>query len=290
MNMAKKKHNKIKNVGVLFELLTRQITSDTINGRENSPAIKIVKEFFKSNTNLSKELNLYKALQEQKYKKESKADKFIDIVVTEHGKISKPTLKHEKYNLIREIKSHYNLDDFFKSRVSNYRLNASIYTILESYKHVNTLNPKTLMQCRYYLIEHITDGKASKGKRKEAIIKEYSKQDKDLRLLSYKILLEKFNDKYGTLSLGQRNLLKEYINNISNTSTLKKYISEEVSKVNKTLKLLTRKVKDNVVKIKLQEVQQQLKTIPKDTKVRDKHLVSLLRSYNLIKELRNVTK
>ena len=288
--MASNKHNKIKNIGVLFELLTRQITSDTINGRDNSPAIQIVKEFFKVNTNLSKELNLYKALQEQKYKKETKADKFIDVVVTEHTKISKPKLKREKYNLIKEIKSHYNLDDFFKSRVSNYRLNASIYTLLESQNNIKALNPKTLIKCRYFLLEHITDGNTSKVKRGETLIKEYSKQDKDLRLLSYKILLEKFNSKYGKLSLGQRNLLKAYINNISNTSTLKKHISEEVTKINKVLKALTKKVKDNVVKIKLQEVQQQLSIIPKDRVVKDTHLVSLLRSYNLVSELKNVTK
>ena len=288
--MANKKHNKIKNVGVLFELLTRQITSDTINGKENSPAISIVKQFFKNSTNLSKELNLYKALQEQKYKKDSKAEKFVDIVVLEHGKINKTKLKREKYSLVKEIKKHYNLDDFFKSRVSNYKLNASIYTILESATHKISLNPKALMRCRYYLLEHITDSQNKNSKISPTIIKEYKKQDKDLRLLSYKILLEKFNDKYGKLSARQRNLLKEYINNISNTSTLKKYITEEVGIVNKILKKLTSKVKDNVVKIKLQEVQQQLSTIPKDTRVRDKHLVSLLRSYNLVKELKSVTK
>ena len=124
--MANIKHNKIKNIGVLFELLTRQITSDTINGVENSPAISIVKEFFNKNTYLSRELDLYKAVQKQKYKKESKADKFIDVVVNEHVKLNKTNLKREKYNLIKEIKAHYNLEDFFKSRVSNYRLNASI--------------------------------------------------------------------------------------------------------------------------------------------------------------------
>ena len=289
-DMAKNKHNKIKNVGVLFELLTRQITSDTINGKENSPAINIVKKFFKTTTNLSKELNIYKALQEQKYKKESKADKFIDVVVNEHVKLNKTNLKREKYNLIKEIKANYNLEDFFKSRVSNYRLNASIYTILESKKHSNTLNPKTLMECRYFLIGHITEGQKHNNKSNEILIKEYSKQDKDLRLLSYKILLEKFNDKYGKLSSNQRNLLKEYINNISNTSTLKKYISEEVSKINSNLNILTKKVKDNVVKIKLQEVQQQLNIIPKSRKLKDTHLVSLLRSYNLLKELKNVVK
>ena len=288
--MANKKHNKIKNIGVLFELLTRQITADTINGRDNSPAIQIVKEFFKSGTNLSKELNLYKALQEQKYKKETKADKFIDLVINEHAKISKSVLKREKYNLVKEVKTHYNLDDFFKSRVSNYRLNASIYTILESQKNSTVLNPKTLVKCRYFLLEHITDGNAVKDKQRDTLIQEYSKQDKDLRLISYKILLEKFNDKYGKLTLKQRNLLKEYINNISNTSTLKKYISEEVSIVNKAIGLLTKKVKDKVIKIKLKEVQQQLNTIPKSRKVKDTHLVSLLRSYELVKELKNVVK
>jgi len=288
--MAKTKHNKIKNVGVLFELLTRQITSDTISGKDKSPAINIVKEFFKNTTNLSKELNLYKALQEQKYKKESKAEKFIDIVVLEHNKINKSKLKREKYSLVKEIKQHYNLEDFFKSRVSNYKLNASIYTLLESGKHKQTLNPKTLMECRYFLLEHIVDTRSKQNKLSTSVLQEYKKQDKDLRLLSYKILLEKFNDKYGKLSIKQRNLLKEYINNISNTSTLKKYITEEVKVVNKVLKRLTSKVKDNVVKIKLQEVQQQLNIIPKDNRVRDKHLVSLLRSYNLIKELKNVVK
>ena len=98
--MANIKHNKIKNVGVLFELLTRQITSDTINGADNSPAISIVKEFFNKNTYLSKELNLYKALREQKYKSQSNADRFIDLVIQEHAKISSSKVSREKYNLI----------------------------------------------------------------------------------------------------------------------------------------------------------------------------------------------
>lgn len=288
--MANIKHNKIKNVGVLFELLTRQITNDTVNGIDNSPAIKIVKEFFNKNTYLLKEYNLYKALQHQKYKKESRADRFIDVVIKEHAKLSPTKIKREKYNLIREIKKTYNLEDFFKSHISNYKLNASIYNILEA-KNINTLqNPTVSMKSRLFVTEHILESSVTAKNAGSSIIKEYSKQDKDLRLLSYRILLEKFNSKYGKLTVKQKSLLKEYINNISNTSTLKKYIITEITIVNKALNLLTKKVKDNVVKIKLDEVKQQLNLIKEDTKVRDTHLVSLLRSYNLIAELRSVVK
>ena len=288
--MANIKHNKIKNVGVLFELLTRQITNDTINGIDNSPAIRIIKEFFNKNTYLLKEYNLYKALQHQKYKKESRADRFIDVVIKEHAKLPSVKIKREKYSLIREIKKTYNLDDFFKSHVSNYKLNASIYNILEA-KNINTIqNPTVSMKSRLFITEHILESGGGATTAENTVIKEYSKQDKDLRLLSYKILLEKFNSKYGELTLKQKSLLKEYINNISNTSTLKKYIVTEIATVNRALTILTKKVKDSVVKIKLEEVKQQLNLITKDSKVKDKHLVSLLRSYNLIAELKRVVK
>jgi len=288
--MANIKHNKIKNVGVLFELLTRQITSDTVNGLDNSPAISIVKEFFNKNTYLLKEYNLYKALQHQKYKKESSADRFIDLVIKEHGKLPASKIKSEKYNLIREIKRSYKLEDFFKSHISNYKLNASIYNILEAKNKKQVQNPTVSMKSRFFVTEHILDNKNSATKAGNTVIKEYSKQDKDLRILSYKILLEKFNTKYGKLTPKQKSLLKEYINNISNSSSLKKYIVTEINTISKVLAYLTKRVKDNVVRIKLEEVNQQLSLIKEDKKIRDKHLVSLLRSYNLVKELKHVVK
>ena len=288
--MANIKHNKIKNIGVLFELLTRQITSDTINGIEKSPAIIIVKEFFNKNSYLTKELNLYKALQKQKYKNNSNANRFIDLVITEHKKLSSSKLNREKYNLIKEIKTNYKLDEFVKSHIPNYKLNASIYTLLESKNIKKVQNPSAIMKSRFYLTEHILDKFGSTKNNKDKIIKEYTKQDEDLRLLSYKILLEKFNSKYGKLNVKQKSLLKEYINNINNNSSLKKYLISEITIVNKAIGLLKNKVSNNVVKIKLNEVSQQLNLIKKENKIRDKHLVSVLRSYNLIKELRNVIK
>jgi len=282
------KHSKIRNVGVLFELLTRQITSDTLSSSKQSPAIAIIKEYFKKDTVLARELELYKALQQQKYTVDVKAERFIDIVISEYAKTNRSKSKREKYNLVREIKQHYNLDDFFKSRVPNYRLNASIYKLLESSTSKNS--PTQIMKCRYNVIEHITGTHTSNKHDSDTVLNEYSKQDKDVRLLSYKILLEKFNTKYGKLDSKQKSLLREYINNISNTSTLKKYMVSEINIVNKILSKLTGKVKDDVVRVKLSEVQAQLTNIKSDSIIRDKHLVSMLRSYDLIRELKNVVK
>ena len=287
--MKSLKHSKVKNIGVLFELLTRQITSDTLSNNQKSPAIDIVKEYFKKGSILSKELDLYKALQQQKYTSDSKAEKFIDIVISEYKKISRSKSKREKYNLVREIKKHYNLDDFFKSRVSNYRLNASICSLLESHISTDSVKPSQLMKYRFNIVEHIT-GTQKSSKEATSIISEYSKQEKDLRLLSYKILLEKFNDKYGSLTSKQKTLLREFINNISNTSTLKKYMVNEINIISKELAALTKNVSDDIVKVKLSEVNSQLVNIKNDNLVRDKHLVSMLRSYDLIKELKNVVK
>lgn len=282
------KHSKVKNVGVLFELLTRQITADTLSNNKKSPAIAIVKEFFAKNSVLARELDLYKALQQQKYTSDSKAERFLDIVINEYSKINRSKSKREKYNLVREIKKHYSLDDFFKSRVSNYRLNASIFKLLESSFSKN--NPTNVMKCRYNIVEHITGSQNSTKHASDTVLNEYSAQEKDIRLLSYKILLEKFNTKYGKLNAKQKTLLKEYIHNISNTSKLKKYMVSEITIINKIISKLTKRVNDDVIKVKLSEVQAQLSNITNDSIVRESHLVSLLRSYDLITELKNVVK
>ena len=278
------KHSKYKNTGILFELLIRQVTNDTINGVRHSPAIKIIREFFKKNTSLIKELGLYQMLTKEKFNTESKADRFVDAVLKERKRLSKSVLRTQKYNLIKEIKKNYNLEEFFKTKVGNYLDNASIYYLFEG----NI--PSKLVKYRYKLIENITNKKIIKSKVSETYDL-YSQQDKDVRLLSYKILLEKFNDKYGSLNKKQKSLLKEYINNISNTNKLRKYLYEEIDKTSKNLEVLCKKINENVVKIKLNEVIAQLKNIKEDkSSVKDKYIISILRAYDLIKELVYVVK
>ena len=208
--MARDRHSKYKNTGILFELLVRQITNDMMLGNEKSPAIKIVKEFFKKGTSLNRELELYQTLQKTRFNTQDKANRLIDTVISEYNKINKKSIAKQKYNLIKNIKNNYILDNFFRTKVPTYKVNASIWRILEG----NGINPAKTVASRYFLIENIINKKVNKKQINE-ISNELNKHDKDLRLLSYNILLEKFNNKYGkSLSANQKRLLKEYIENI----------------------------------------------------------------------------
>ena len=280
------KHSKIKNTGILFELLTRQITADILNSGK-SAAIKLIKTYFKESTELGKEIQLYNILVNKNFKSETRASYLVDAVVKSRKKINFSQLRREKYNLIKEIKENYNLTDFFNSRISNYRVLASIYKLFSTEN--KSLSPDVETDSRYTVIEHITQRKIT-PKEKKVFSEEFKGQDDDLRLLSYQILVDKFNQKYSSLNFAQRKLLKEYINNVSNTNSLREYVDSEVSKVTKVLKTYLPKVDDKVTKIKLTEAINQIKKLKVGKIVKDKQIVGLMRYYELVKELKNVAK
>ena len=286
--MAKSiKHSKLKNTGVLFELLVRQITSDTLNGMNVSPALKIVKEYFGKSTVLKKELNLYNSLINEKFANILKAEKFLDVVLNERQKISNLILKRKKYNLIKEINNNYDLESFFKTKISNYKLNASIYKLFETQKNDKINNPKIIMECKDTVIDHIST--TSPKTIQERVLKEYSKQDKGIRLLSYKLLLEKFNEKYGTsLDSQQRNLLRKYIN--EDSGVVVNYINKEANTERKKIVKAANNIGDKVTSIKLKEVANQLKKIEKSKRLNEKHLTTLMNTYELVKECKRVNK
>lgn len=281
--MKSLKHSKFKNTGVLFELLVRQVASDTLNNTD-SKAIPLIKKYFAKTTELSKELSLYQNLVKEKFAKEDKANHLIEAVLTAHGKLNQTALNRQKYNLIKEIKNSYVLEDFFKSKVNNYKTLAAIYKLFE---YTVADNPVEIVNNRYTLIEHITQKQVKKTNELNEM-SAFVKQDKDVRLLSYKILVDKFNDKYSNLNEGQKNILRQYINTVSESSELKDFIVEESNKIQKVLKSLTTKVDDQVVKIKLTEVTHLLKEIAAAKSVKDNHILNLLRYHELIKELKKV--
>jgi len=279
------KHSKIRNTGILFELLTRQITVDVLNNNKKAQAAKILKEFFNKNTQLGKEYELYKVLTTENYKSENKANHLVDAVLNTRKKIKESSLKREKYNLIKEIKKNYDVNDFFMARIPNYKVSASIYKLFES---KSSQNPAEKTENRFTIVEHITRKTISSKKKEKAITEGYQKQEKDLRLLAYSILVEKFNKKYRSLSHSQKKLLKEYINNISNTNSLKDFIETETLRVKSKLQSFLPKVDDKVTKIKLNEAVNQADTLMKGRIVEDKQVVTLMRYYQLVKELENV--
>jgi len=281
--MRKVKHNKIRNTGLLFEFLLRQITSDVLN-KSNGHAVSIVKEKFNENTELGKELALYNILITKKFKSDSKADYFINEVMKARQDLNNSRLRRERYNLIKEIQSNYDLQKFMSSKVPNYKTYASIFTLFE---YNNSLSPDQKTESFFNIVEHVTTNDKS-IKLSETVKK--LPDDKDLRILTYKTLLEKFNQKYTKLSGTQKKLLREYINNISNTNSLKDTLKEIVTELKKDLKTHSKNLKDKVVKIKMTEA---IKSIDKfcgiDDKsdvVKDVYVTQTMRYLELIKELK----
>ena len=289
--MKKIKHSKFKNTGVLFELLVRQITLEVLNGDKTENAKNIVKEFFAPNTELNKELRLYDILLKEKYSSETKADRLVETVCDAHAKLNQASLSKEKFNLIKEISAKFDIEQFLSSPISNYKVLASIYKVFES-KRADGYDIKDIFNSKITLIENITSKPSIKTQPTEdkKLIETYKQHDKDLRLLTYKILVETFNKKYTNLDQNQKNLLREYINNISNTTKFKDYVAVELPKIIGELKSIQSKLSDKVTQIKLSETISVLEKIKIGKVVSDNQVSSIMLSYELIKELKSKVK
>lgn len=278
------KHSKFRNPGVLFELLVRQTTADLLQNKD-SRAVKILKKYF-TETELSKEYSLYNSFINTEKLNESKAELFINTIVEQYKKLDYEKLKKEKYNLIREIKNNYDLDNFFKAKIDNYKAYASIYIVLESQN--NNTNVNQILDSKITMLEHICGEEVKEKPASTQILEEFMKQDKEIRLLAYKILVEKFNKKYVGLSQEQKDVLKEYINNISDTKNLKVYLNKRLTEIKSTLVDLSKSVEDQVTSIKLKEVVKFIKPIHENETIKDETVSTLLQYYDLINEIKSV--
>jgi flagellar hook-basal body complex protein FliE len=284
--MRKIKHSKFKNTGFLFELLTRQITLEILNGQEEL-AKGIIKEFYGKGTELSKELRLFNLLINEKYNTENKAEKFVDTVLEAHSKLNQSKLGREKYNLVKAIKENFDIDNFLSSPVTNYKILASIHKLFEA-KKMDVLDVKDVFDSKLTLVEHISNSPISQSAKEDRLVEEFRKQEKDLRLLTYKILVENFNKKYTSLNESQKSLLREYINNVNNTSKFAEYYSNQLIKTITELHDLYKGMTDKITKIKLRETINVLKKQKLGKKVTDEQVSALMMSYELVKEIKNV--
>tara|TARA_Y100000114_G_scaffold102040_1_gene95210 strand:- start:302 stop:1147 length:846 start_codon:yes stop_codon:yes gene_type:complete len=280
----KPKHSKYKNTGILFELLTRQITSETISNTQPK-AVGILRKFFGNNSTLLKEYQIYHALLNKKFTKEVNANVLIETLVNAHLKLNKSVLRRERYNLVREIKDTYNIEDFFKAKIPNYKIYASVYNLLEN----KSANPMSVVNSKVAILEHITDKGLPNKPKKDMVMEEYDKFDKETRALTYKMLMEKFNEKYSSLASNQRTLLKEYVYNVSNSPKLKAFLNKEIKQVKLDIETLSEKT-DQVTKIKLTEVKNMIKPLCKKSSVHDDNIINLLNYYSLVNELKSAQK
>lgn len=277
------KHSKYRNTGILFELLVRQTTSDLLNNQD-SKAVKILKKYF-TNTELGKEYSLYSAFSTSPVLSEAKAEILISTIVEQYNKLDIEKINKLKYNLIKEIKQSYDLENFFKAKIDNYKPYASVYTILESQSSKSS-DTKQLIINKINLLEHLTKQDLSDSKAPKSMVEEFMKEDKEIRMLAYKLMVEKFNNKYQNMSERQKSVLKEYITNISDTKNLKTYLNGQLNQIKTELAELKESTKDQVVKIKLEEVLKFVNPIKDNQSIKDETITGILQYFDLIDELK----
>jgi hypothetical protein len=277
------KHSKFRNTGILFEVIVRKITSDTLSGKD-SPAIKILKSHF-VNTELGKEYKLYETLFKSKNLDATKASTILDAVLESSKRLNRTRIRKEKYNLIKELKIHYNVEGLFKTKLNDYKAQASLYTLLETYNTEKLIDPNQIIDNKVTLLEHLTSKDINRNNVKENVIEEFKSQDKDIRTLTYYVLLEKFNDKYSSLNLRQKHILKEFIESVDNTPSLKSFYNKEVLFIKESILKEISKTESKVIKIKLQEVSSLIKELDKKSHIKSDHLVDLLQYHSLLEEL-----
>jgi len=282
------KHSKFKNTGILFELLVRRVTADTLEGKE-SKALGLLKKYF-TNTELGKEYKLFETLFKYNNVSETKANIVLSTSLDASKKLNRTSLRKEKYNLIKEIKEHYNLEEFFKIRISHYKALASFAILLEISNGDDNVNPNIIVENKITLLDFLTKGIISKNITKDKLLEEFQSYDKDTRILTYYVLLEKFNSKYENFSDPQKLILKEYINSVDSTSKLKDFYNGKINEIRSRLINLTKHVTDKVIQIKLNEVIKLLVEIDKNQRIKDNNLIDLLQYSELVEELIKVTK
>ena len=279
------KHSKYKNTGLIFELLVKQIAADTLD-KKDSAAVSILKNNFTGRTALVREFKLYEFILKNKSVSQSKAESIVSTIIEVGRTIDRKVLKKQKYSLIKEIKESYDLDEFFSISVKDYKPLAALFCLMEAHKVTDVIDPNFLVDNKTTILEHLTKEQQDKKEVRDTLIEEYSKYDKDLKLLTFKILLEKFNSKYGTLLPEQKNILKEFITSVDSSTRLRNVVNEEFKKLKTVLDKIKATVEDEIVSIKLQEIIKAIKPVAKTKRVTDDHLVNIMQYYELIKELK----
>ena len=282
--MKKLKHSKYKNTGILFEMLVRKLTSETLSSNK-IVTVDIIKKYFGKNTELSKELQLYNALLKENFKSEAQALDYIRTVKSTHDKLNQTVLKRQRYNLVKEISDRFNFDDISKIHINNYKTLASIYMIFE---YQETDNPKQLLECKNVILENALITSKVKSVQKDPVIENFESQPKEVRLMAYKLLVDKFNEKYSVLDESQKQLLNKYIINVNDTKALKEYVEVIIPRIKKDLFDQSKHITDKATQIKVRKLSEMLCTVENMKTIKESHVLSLLRYFDLIRELKEI--
>tara|TARA_A100001515_G_C4592282_1_gene216394 strand:+ start:7486 stop:8328 length:843 start_codon:yes stop_codon:yes gene_type:complete len=198
------KHNKKRNVGLVYEQLLRYISENIINDNlgNSKKAVKILERRFKKDTELYKEFRLFNALAKSSVSGTHIAAGILAEAKNAIKRIDSKQLQKEKSLLIKDINYELNESNFYHRKIEDYKTYATIQTLFNEWRKGDLSNLKKVVEFERAVVEHLMENKISNT---DIVLDERSDH------LVFKVLSEKINQKYNSsLSPEQKDIIRNY--------------------------------------------------------------------------------
>lgn len=276
------KHNKKRNVGIIYELFLRHIGSFVIKNDKKSveKATKIIERRFKKGTELYKEFRIFNALINSSISSEKLACDLISESKIQAKNINQKKLQREKSFLIKEINHSLNDKKFYYRSIPNYRQYANLQNLINEWNSGENSNLKSSVEKEQKILNWLLREKNNENKIK--II-----ENSETNNLVVGLMTEKFNEKYSNFSSSQKEIIQNYA--LYGDSDKTKFLSYLSNKKKETLKEISNyKVSctNQVLLEKIDDVYNNISSINVNS-IDDKAIVKFLTITELLKELKN---
>lgn len=277
--MIKMKHNKKRNVGIVYEQLLNYIASNVVNDKKDmaKKAVKIIERRFNKNTELYKEFRLFNALANTNSTTTEVAAGILVEAKRAARRINKDKLRKEKSLLIKDINYQLKETSFFHNKLDNFRCYASIQVLINEWCKEDTADLKKLVEYEKLIIESLV-----KEKPVDIINHDVEKSDK----LVFKIMAEKINKKYNkTLTNEQKDIIKHYAIYQDNPEKIKLYLAEVKNKTMDYLKEYQNNLNNQVLLSKIDRVYENVDNL-NESDISEENIKKFLTITNLKEELK----
>ena len=208
-----KSHNKKRNVGIIYELLLRNISDALIRNDKKSAqkALRIIENRFHKSKELYREFRLFNALAKTTVSDTAVAASILTEAKNAARRCDSKKLNREKSLLIRDINHELGDKNFYYRRIPEYTVYATIQTLLNDWRQEDISDLSRVIQYESKMVEILLEQKVEKKLDEEI--------DSDVDKLVVKLLSEKFNKKYGNqFNDEQKSVIRSYVFSITNDS------------------------------------------------------------------------
>jgi hypothetical protein len=281
------KHNKKRNVGLVYELLIQHITSCIVEGRKSDARVgtKLIEKHFAKGKELHKEFRLFNALANATVSDTHIVASVLTEAKRAARKIDTKKLSIEKSKLIRDINYKINRKDFFYQNISNYRQLGSIQIVINEWRKESP-DLGRLIEFEKKVGENLLAEKSTKTVSDMQRELDASKSDK----LILKLMTEKINSKYSNLSNSEREIISNYVFYSSqNDEYLSKYLAEKRQVALDLLENFEDHESNQILIEKVDRVRNSIQKL-ENQDVNDESIVKFLTITKLINELKSVEK